>query len=700
MDSINPRQWLSLLRHSRFGVPLLLLSVLAMVMLPLSPLVLDILFTFNIVLSVMILLTCVNSQRPLDFAVFPTLLLVVTLMRLALNVASTRVVLLNGHEGPGAAGKVIESFGNVVIGGNFVVGFVVFIILMIANFVVVTKGAERISEVSARFTLDALPGKQMAIDADLNAGLINQQQARDRRKEVASEADFYGAMDGASKFVRGDAIAGIMILLINVTGGILIGVFSHHLPAGQAFEQYVLLTIGDGLVAQIPSLLLSTAAAIIVTRVTDGSDIGSEIRTQLLAQPNTLYTAALVMFVLAIVPGMPHWVFLGFSALLLFAAWHQRRQAGPTPQSHEQLLALKQTLEVEEEKHALSWQTLPITAPLGLNLGYQLVGLVNKESNSPLTQRIRGVRQVISEQMGILLPAIPVREDFKLNPTQYAVLLNGVALAVGEVYPDRLMAIGGSEQFGEVEGLVAHDPAWGMDVTWIAPDEKSHAIGLGFQVVDSASVIATHMHKLALAQLADLFNYDDITQLQERLSTLAPKLTEELNAQLSFSLQLKVLRLLLQELVPVKDIVTVATALVEGAPVTKDPLLLAADVRFALRRALYSTITSPGRPLSAYTLNGELENLLLSALNNAQQTGKVALDSFPVDPNILTQLQTTLPEINQQLKQQKLTQVLLVTPQLRPLLARYARQFAPGLAVLSYNEVPDDADLRLVGQLS
>nr|WP_314418406.1 flagellar biosynthesis protein FlhA [uncultured Erwinia sp.] len=701
MATFNSGQMKSLLRNSHIGVPLLLLSVLAMVILPLSPMVLDVLFTFNIVLAVMVLLASVNSRRPLDFSVFPTILLVTTLMRLTLNVASTRVVLLHGHDGVGAAGKVIEAFGNVVIGGNFVVGFVVFVILMIINFVVVTKGAERISEVSARFTLDALPGKQMAIDADLNAGLINQEQARVRRKDVANEADFYGAMDGASKFVRGDAIAGIMILIINVVGGILIGIFKYNLDAGQAFDQYVLLTIGDGLVAQIPSLLLATAAAIIVTRVSDddSSGISDDIHRQLMAKPATIYTAAFVMFVLAIVPGMPHLVFLVFTALLVFTAWRQSKVIEKPAQSEQEIAALTRALD-DSDSVNVCWESIPLIEPLGLNLGYKLVTLVDKAKGNPLTLRVRGVRQVVSETSGVLLPEMSIREDFRLKPAQYAIKVNGVRTAVGEVHPDRLMAIPTAEQYGEIDGVLDTDPAYGLAVTWITPEMKPQALNLGYQVVDCASVIATHINRVTREHLPELFNYDDITQLNLRLSGTAPRLAEDLNAALNYSQQLKIYRLLLQDQVSLKDIATIATTLVESAAITKDAILLASDVRFALRRAMVAAIAPDSKPLSAYTLDNTLENLLLGSLNQAQQAGKVSLDSFPVDPNILTQLQTTLPVVLEQLKAQNLTSVLLVTPQLRPLIARYSRLFAAGLHVLSYNEVPDEVDLRIVGTVN
>lgn len=685
------------LKEIHITVPILLLCVLAMVILPLSPIVLDILFTFNIVLAVLVLLVSVNSQRPLDFAVFPTLLLIATLLRLTLNVASTRVVLLDGHEGPGAAGKVIEAFGQVVIGGNFVVGFVVFIILMIINFVVVTKGAERISEVSARFTLDALPGKQMAIDADLNAGLINQEQARLRRKEVASEADFYGAMDGASKFVRGDAIAGIMILVINVIGGICIGIFKYDLSASQSFQQYVLLTIGDGLVAQIPSLLLATAAAIIVTRVSDGGDMTDEIKDQLLAKPTILYAAAFVMFILAIVPGMPHLAFLSFTGLLLFAARQQSKkiqQADVEPD----LTALNQAIS-DDNSLNINWDNIPVVEPIGLNLGYKLVTLVDEAKGRPLIQRLRGVRQIISETCGILLPEVKVRENFRLKPSQYTINVNGIKVAGGEVHIDKLMAIPTSEQYGEVDGILAIDPTYGLAVVWIEPQDKTSALNFGYQIVDCASVVATHVNKVVRDHLPVLFNYDDITQLHQRLGSLSPRLAEDLTTALNFSQLLKVYRQLLTENVSLKDIVTIATTLLDSANITKDSLLLTSDVRYALRTGIVNSMNGDDKNLAVYTINNELENMLLGSLNQAQQAGKVVLDNFPVDPNILTQLQQNMPVIKEQMKAENHPPILLVTPQLRPLIARYARLFCNGLNVLSYNEVPDDMALNVIGTL-
>ena len=689
---------LSGLRVGQLGVPMMLLCILAMIILPLPPAVLDILFTFNIVLSVLVLLVSVTTRRPLDFSLFPTVLLITTLMRLSLNVASTRVVLLFGHEGTGAAGKVIESFGQVVIGGNFVVGFVVFVILMIINFIVVTKGAERISEVSARFTLDAMPGKQMAIDADLNAGLINQAQAQTRRKEIASEADFYGAMDGASKFVRGDAIAGMMILAINLIGGVCIGIFKYDLSASAAFQQYVLMTIGDGLVAQIPSLLLSTAAAIIVTRVSDSGEIGKDVRRQLLANPAILYTAGGVMFLLAVVPGMPHLPFLLFTALLIFAGWRLGKQPQAAAEVQQDVEVLTRTL-TEAPEPQVSWETIPLIEPVSLSLGYKLVTLVDKNKGSPLTQRIRGLRQVVSDTSGVLLPEIRIRENFRLKPNQYAIHINGIQAERGELLADRLMALPSQETYGEIDGVMGTDPAYRMPVIWIQAEQKAKALNLGYQVIDSASVIATHMNKVIRQFIPELFNYDDVTQLHNRLSSMAPRLAEDLNAALNYSQLLKVYRQLLLDGVSLRDIVTVATVLVASSVTTKDAILLAADVRLALRRSITHPFVRDNQ-LSAYTLQNELENLLLNIVNQAQQAGKVSLDSVPLDPNMLEQFQSNMPQAKEQMKAAGKEPVLLVAPQLRPLLARYARLFAPGLHVLSYNEVPDELDLSILGSLS
>ncbi len=684
------------LRRHKFAAPVFLIALLGMIILPLPPILLDVLFTFNIVLSLIVILVAVTAKRPLDFSVFPTVILGTTLMRLALNVASTRVVLLNGHEGTHAAGQVIESFGNVVIGGNFVVGLVVFVILMIINFIVVTKGAERISEVSARFTLDALPGKQMAIDADLNAGLVNQEQATTRRKDVAAEADFYGAMDGASKFVRGDAIASILILIINLIGGVAIGSLMHDLPLGDAFRVYALLTIGDGLVGQIPALLLSAAAAILVTRIGESGDLEDQVSQQLLARPGVLYSAAGVMMILAIVPGMPWWFFTVAAGVLAWVGWTMAKRIGaPDVAGVAKIEAALRDDRVPE----LDWQALPVVQAVTVAVGYKLVGMIDRAQAEPLAKRIKGVRQSLSEQMGMLLPAISVRDDLALRPTQYAISLSGTVVAEAEVMPDHLLAIPSPNVYGELDGIPGIEPAYGMAITWILPEQKAHALGLGYQVVEVPSAIATHVSKVVREYLHELFRHEDVPAILERLTALSPKLAAALDKALTHTQLLRVFRVLLTEGVSLKDIVVIATTLLDSSETTKDPILLAAEVRCALRRQIVSTLFGKKKDMPAFNLSAELENMLLGSLNQARQNGggKVALDNYPIDPQLLAQLQINMPVAREQMKGQHTPPLLLVLPQVRPLLARYARLFAPGLHVLSYNEIPENRDVSIVG---
>jgi flagellar biosynthesis protein FlhA len=694
MNTIN--SLMTELRRQKFAMPAFLLTLLAMIMLPLPPVLLDVLFTFNIVLALIVILVSVSAKRPLDFSVFPTVILGTTLMRLALNVASTRVVLLRGHEGTGAAGHVIEAFGNVVIGGNFVVGIVVFVILMIINFVVVTKGAERISEVSARFTLDALPGKQMAIDADLNAGLINQEQAQQRRLDVANEADFYGAMDGASKFVRGDAIASILILLINLIGGVAIGALMHGLSMGEAFRQYALLTIGDGLVAQIPALLLSAAAAILVTRISDSGDFEEQLGGQLLAQPSVLFSAAGVMVILALVPGMPWFFFMSFAGVLGYAGYRLTRQVKEP--DRDSVAAIEAALR-DDRAPDLDWQQLPVVQPISVAVGYKLVHLVDKAQGEALTKRIKGVRQSLSEQMGLLLPAIGVRDDLTLRPNQYSISVNGTVVAEGEVVAEALMAIPSPTVYGQLDGIPGIEPAFGMAVTWIDPEQKAHALGQGYQVVEVASAIATHASKIAKDYLSELFRHEDVPAMMERLTALSPKLASALDKALTHTQLLRVFRVLLAENVSLKDIVVIATTLLDSSESTKDPILLAAEVRCALRRQIVSGLYGKKKDMPAFNLSGDLENMLLGSLNQARQNngGKIALDNYPIDPQLLSQLQLNMPVAREQMKQQHTPPLLLVLPQVRPLLARYARLFAPGLHVLSYNEIPENREVSIIG---
>ncbi len=680
------------------GIPIVLLMILAMVILPLPPFLLDALFTFNIVLAILVLLVSTTAKRPLDFSIFPTILLIATLMRLTLNVASTRVVLLEGHNGGGAAGKVIQAFGEVVIGGNYVVGMVVFIILMIINFVVITKGGERISEVAARFTLDALPGKQMAIDADLNAGLIDQEKARTRRREVSNEADFHGSMDGASKFVRGDAIAGLMILFINIIGGISIGVFEHGMPASEAFKTYALLTIGDGLVAQIPSLLLATSAAIIVTRINDSdNDIGQTMGKQLLASPAILFTVAAIMFIIGIVPGMPHIAFFVFAGVMAFCGWRMLNKPQIDTQL-EEIQALSDAMQSDDDK-PLDWEDIPLINSLSLSLGYRLVHLVNKDQGAPLTRRIRGVRRNLSEQVGYLLPEVRIRDNLRLKPNQYTIALNGEMIDEGQIEPERLMAIAVGETYGEIDGILGSDPAYNLPAVWIKHTEKAKALNMGYQVVDDATVIATHISKIMKTNLAELFNHDDVESMHIRLGQQAPKLSEALSAALTPIKQLKVFRQLLVEQVPLRDIRSIANTMLESSENTQDPILIAADVRCTLRRTLINLVAGHKKEISVYTLSNELEQMLLTSMQQAQTNGNFVLDSFAVEPNILNQFQQNLPLIKQQLKQQGLAPIMLVMPQLRPLIARYARTFSQGLVVLSYNEIPEDKQINVVGNL-
>jgi flagellar biosynthesis protein FlhA len=694
MNSLNA--FVAELRRQKYAAPVFLLMLLGMIMLPLPPVLLDVLFTFNIVLALIVILVAVSAKRPLDFSVFPTVILGTTLMRLALNVASTRVVLLHGHEGTHAAGNVIESFGNVVIGGNFVVGLVVFVILMIINFVVVTKGSERISEVSARFTLDALPGKQMAIDADLNAGLINQEKATQRRKDVAAEADFYGAMDGASKFVRGDAIASILILIINLIGGIAIGALMYDLPLAEAFRVYALLTIGDGLVAQIPALLLSSAAAILVTRIGEAGDLDKQVGNQLLAQPTTLFAAAGVMVILALVPGMPKLVFFVFAAALGYAGWRLANRVQPADNAG--VAAIEAALR-DDRAPDLDWEQLPVVQPISVAVGYKLVNMVDKAQGEQLTKRIKGIRQSLSESMGVVLPAIGVRDDLALRPAQYSVSLSGVVVAEGEVHPEHLMAIPSPNVYGELDGIPGLEPAFGMAVTWITPDQKGHALGLGYQVVEVPSVIATHCSKVVRDHLHELFRHEDVPALMERLTALSPKLADALGKALNHTQLLRVFRVLLAEGVSLKDIVVIGTTLLDASETTKDPILLAAEVRCALRRQIVSTLFGKKKDMPAFNLSAELENMLLGSLNQARQSGggKVALDNYPIDPQLLSQLQINMPVAREQMKGQHTPPLLLVLPQVRPLLARYAKLFAPGLNVLSYNEIPENREVSIVG---
>ncbi|MEW8586200.1 MAG: flagellar biosynthesis protein FlhA, partial [Candidatus Thiodiazotropha sp.] len=556
------------------GAPLMLLMLLTMIVIPLPPIALDMFFTFNITLSLVVMLVVVYTRRPLEFSVFPSMLLIATLLRLALNVASTRVVLLEGHTGGDAAGKVIEAFGAFVIGGNYAVGLVVFLILVIINFVVVTKGAGRVSEVSARFTLDAMPGKQMAIDADLNSGLIDQDEARTRREDIAREADFYGAMDGASKFVRGDAIAGILILFINIIGGLSIGMAQHNLDFSTALQHYVLLTIGDGLVAQIPSLLLSTSAAIIVTRVASSQDVGGQIISQLFTTPKALAVAASVLFLMGIIPGMPNFAFLTLSAAAAAGAWMiWQRQLQPAEEP-----VVQEPVEQPEQRE-LSWEDVQPVDLIGLEVGYRLIPLVDRNQGGQLMNRIKGVRRKLSQEIGFLIPSVHIRDNLDLNPNSYRISINGVAVAEADIFPDRELAINPGQVFGELQGMATKDPTFGLDAVWIDPDQKDHAQTLGFTVVDASTVVATHLSEILQGHASELLGHEETQQLLDMLGRSAPKLVEDLVPKaLSLSVVTKILQNLLTEHVPIRDFRTIAENLAEQSQRTQDPVALTAAV--------------------------------------------------------------------------------------------------------------------------
>lgn len=675
------------------GIPFLLMLVLGMVTLPMPPFLLDTLFTFNIALSIVVLLVCVYAMRPLDFAVFPTILLITTLMRLALNVASTRVVLLYGHEGGDAAGKVIEAFGEVVIGGNYVVGLVVFMILVIINFVVVTKGAGRISEVSARFTLDAMPGKQMAIDADLNAGLISQEDAKLRRQEVTQEADFYGSMDGASKFVRGDAVAGILILVINIIGGLGIGMLQHDLSFELAARYYSLLTIGDGLVAQIPSLLLSTAAAIMVTRVNSSQDMGQQIISQLFGSPKALAVAAVILFIMGSIPGMPHVAFLSLAIAAGVGAYfiQQRRLAAKAELVDEDAAATKQA-EPEPDAKELDWDDVMPVDMIGLEVGYRLIPMVDKLQGGQLLNRIKGVRKKLSQDLGFLVPSVHIRDNLDLMPGAYRITLMGVSVGESEVYPDRELAINPGQVFGSLKGINVKDPAFGLDAVWIEQSQKEQAQTLGYTVVDAGTVVATHLNQILQAHSHELMGHDEVQKLLDLLGKTSPKLVEELvPGKLSVSTLLKVLQNLLMEQVPVKDFRTITESLAEAVARTQDPQSLTAAVRISLSRMIVQNIVGNDDELPVITLDPQLEQLLLGSVQRGEGG-----DGLVIEPTMAERLQTSLSEVAQQQEIAGRASIVLVAAPIRPLLAKFVRYGEHQISVLSYQEIPENKRVTII----
>ena len=684
-DNVKPRMLIGL------GTPILLVVMLGMMVLPLPPLVLDLVFTFNIALGLIVLLVVVYTLKPLEFAIFPTVLLVATLLRLALNVASTRVIMLRGHEGTDAAGQVIQAFGEFVVGGNYAVGLVVFAILIIINFVVVTKGAGRIAEVSARFTLDAMPGKQMAIDADLNAGLIDQDEARSRREAVTQEADFYGAMDGASKFVRGDAIAGLLILFINIIGGFTIGTLQHGLSMADAAHFYTLLTIGDGLVAQIPSLVLSTAAAIIVTRVSTAQDMGQQIINQLINNPRALAISAGVVGSLGLVPGMPNMVFLTLAAMIGGTAYMLSRMRMAAAEAEA---VQRDTPPAEEQSRDLGWDDVMPVDVVGLEVGYRLIPLVDKNQGGQLMSRIKGVRKKLSQELGFLIDPVHIRDNLDLEPSTYRINLMGVPLGEAEVYTDKELAINPGQVFGKLQGIVTTDPAFGLEAVWIDAGQREEAQTMGYTVVDASTVVATHLSHLLQQHAHELLSHEGVQQLLDMLARTSPKLVENLVPKaLSLGVVVQVLQNLLEEGVPIRDLRTIAETLAEQAPRSQDPDVLTAAVRITLSRMIYQQINGMEPELAAMALDPKLEQLLLQSMQGAIEGGP------GLEPGLAETLIRALVENTQRQEVAGQPAVLLVPPILRHWLAQFIRGSVQGLHVLAYNELPENKQVKIIATI-
>ncbi len=669
--------------------PVLIMTILAMMILPLPTFVLDLLFTFNIVLSIMILLVAMFTQNTLEFSAFPTVLLFSTLLRLALNVASTRVILMQGHTGGAAAGQVVEAFGHFLVGGNFAIGIIVFTILVIINFMVITKGAGRIAEVGARFTLDGMPGKQMAIDADLNAGLIGEEEAKKRRKEVTQEADFYGSMDGASKFVRGDAIAGLLIMGINIIGGLIIGVMQHDMPVGMAGETYTLLTIGDGLVAQIPGLVISTAAGVVVTRVVNDQDVGEQMVGQLFTSPRVLLLAAAVIGLLGLIPGMPNFVFLLFTAVLLGLAWWLRGREGAPQKSGSSGMLVNDPMMAEAEAaqvNEATWSDVQMEDELGLEVGYRLIPMVDHEQQGQLLTRVRGIRKKFAQQMGFLPPAVHIRDNLDLPPTRYRILLKGVEIGHGEIQPDRWMAIDPGCAEGNVPGTPCTEPTFGLPALWIDEVHREMAQTLGYTVVDPSSVVATHLNHLIATHTEELFGRQEAQQLLDQLTKHSPKLVEDLiPAVISLTTLHKVLQNLLAERVSIRDMRTIIDTLAEFASANSDADELTARVRARLARAITQQWFPGEEDVQVIGLDMSLEQLLVQAT----QSGSA------IEPGIAENL---MKQTEQALMHQEglgAPPVLLVNPALRLMLSRYLRRLFPQMAVLSSQEINTQRNVRM-----
>ena len=682
------RQNLAKFDYTGLGIPVLVLLIMAMLVLPLPALLLDFLFTFNIIISLVIIMISISTRKPLDFSSFPTVLLFATMLRLALNVASTRIILVEGHTGHDAAGKVVAAFGEFVIAGNYVVGFIIFAILMIINFIVVTKGAGRVSEVNARFTLDAMPGKQMSIDADLNAGVIDQATAKKRREELAQESDFFGAMDGASKFVSGDAIAGLLILLINLIGGLAIGVIQHGLSVSDAGKIYTLLTIGDGLVAQIPSLLLSLATAIIVTRVTTTESISEQAGSQL-ANPSALFISAIILTMLGLVPGMPHLMFISLAAATAGLGLMVVKNEVEEEATQE---AVAQAAATTEATKDLDWDDVDQVDLIGLEIGYGLIPLVNPETGGELMSRVKGVRKKLSAELGFLVQPVRIRDDLNIDPDSYNIVLKGVVRGKGEIKVGRELAINPGQVYGELQGTPTREPAFGLEAVWIEPSQRDVARTLGYTVVDASTAIATHLNKVLRENSADLLSHDEVQQLLDKLSAKSPNLVEELvPGKLSLGVVTRVLQQLLGEGVSIRDMRSIVETLTEAAARSADPEQLAASVRPKLGRMIMQALVDESNNLSVMTLEPSLEQLLHNVLQQSQPGQPVVLE-----PNLAENLFNSLRQSAHDMEEEGHAAVLVVSPLIRGWLSKAVRFRVSDLTVLSYSEIPDDQAVKVI----
>jgi len=689
----NIRHDLSKIELSTLGIPMLVLLIISMLILPLPAMLLDFLFTFNIILGLVIIMVAINSSKPLDFSSFPSILLLATMLRLGLNVASTRLVLVKGHEGPDAAGKVIEAFGEFVIDGNYLVGFIIFSILMIINFIVVTKGAGRVSEVIARFTLDAMPGKQMSIDADLNAGVIDQETAKRRREEISQESDFFGSMDGASKFVRGDAVAGLLILVINIIGGLIIGMGQHDMSFSDAGRIYVLLTIGDGLVAQIPSLLLSLATAIIVTRVTTSESMAEQAKSQL-NNPLAFFVAAGILILLGLVPGMPHLMFLslGMGAAVLGYLMSQDTQKRALDVRTE--AANAKTAEAKREE--LGWDDVDQVDLVGLDIGYGLIPLVNPDTGGQLLPRVKGVRKKLSAELGFLIQPIRIRDNLDLAPDVYHIVMNGVVRGKGTIKVGREMAINPGQVHGKLEGTATKEPAFGLEAVWIDPSQRDYARTLGYTVVDAATAIATHLNTLLRSNSSELLSHDETQQLLDKVSARAPKLVEDLvPGKLPLATITKVLQNILDESVSVRDMRTIIEVLSTESARTQDADELTAAVRPRLGRMIVQGLVEINDSLPVITLEPSLEQMLHNVLQQSS-----ANQGLIIEPKLAEGLFKALAENTADVENQGLPAVLVVSPGIRPWLSKIIRHRLSDLTVLSYSEIPEDQAVKVVATVS